>query len=45
MVEVIQGLFKQIQKESSLELSLTFTPGKSITTSRMKKGLLDVPYS
>ena len=29
MVEVIQELFKQIRKESSLELSLTFTTGKS----------------
>ena len=45
MVEVIQELFKQIRKESSLELSLTFTTGKSINTRRTMKGLLDVPYS
>ena len=41
MVEVIQELFKQIRKESSLELSLTFTTGKSINTRRTGKGLLD----
>ena len=45
MVEVIQELFKQIRKETSLELSLTFTTGKSINTRRTVKGLLDVPYS
>ena len=45
MVEVIQELFKQIRKESSLELPLTFTSGKSINTRRMVKGLLDIPYS
>ena len=45
MVEVIQELFKQIGKELSLELSLTFTTGKSINTRRTVKGLLDVPYS
>ena len=43
VVEVIQVLFKQIRKESSLELSLTFTTGKSINTRRTVKGLLDVP--
>ena len=45
IVEVLQELFKQIRKESSLELSLTFTTGKSISTRRTVKGLLDVPYS
>ena len=45
IVEVIQELFKQIRKESSLELSLTFTTGKSKNTRRTFKGLLDVPYS
>ena len=45
MVEVIQELFKQIRKESSLELSLTFTTGKSISTRRAVKGFLDVPCS
>ena len=45
MVEVIQELFKQIRKEPSLELSLTFTTGKSINTRRTVKGLLDLPYS
>ena len=45
IVEVIQELFKQIRKESSLELSLTFTTGKSKNTRRTIKGLLDVPYS
>ena len=45
IVEVIQELFKQIRKESSLELSLTFTTGKLINTRRVVKGLLDVPYS
>ena len=45
MVEVIHELFKQIRKESSLELSLTFTTGKSINTKRTVKGLWDVPYS
>ena len=45
MVEVIQELFKQIRKEPSLELSLTFATGKSINTRRTVKVLLDVPYS
>ena len=45
IVEVIQELFKQIRKESSLELSLTFTTGKLINTRRVVKGLLDVLYS
>ena len=45
MVEVVQESFKQIRKESSLELSLTFTTGKSINTRRTVKRLLDVPYS
>ena len=45
MVEVIRELFKQKRKESFLELSLTFTTGKSINTRRTGKGLLDVPYS
>ena len=45
MVEVIQELFKPIRKESSLELSLTFTTSKSIKTRRTVKALLDVPYS
>ena len=45
MVEVIQELFKQIRKESSLELSPTFTTGKSISTRRAVKGFLDVPCS
>ena len=45
VVEVIQELFKQIRKESSLELSLTFTTCKTINTRRKVKGLLDVPYS
>ena len=45
MVEVVQELFKQIRKESSLELSLTFTTGKSINTRRTVKRLLDVPFS
>ena len=40
MVEVFQLLFKQIRKESSLELSLIFTTGKSINTWRTVKGLL-----
>ena len=31
IVEVIQELFKPIRRESSLELSLTFTIGKSKT--------------
>ena len=44
-VEVIQELFKQFREESSLELSLTFTIGKSITTRRTIIELLDVPYS
>ena len=42
---IIQELFKQTRKESSLELSLIFTTGKSINTGRTVKGLLDVPYS
>ena len=42
MVEVIQELFKQIRKESYLELSLTFTTGKPISTRREVKGFLDV---
>ena len=45
MVEVIQELFKQVRKESSLELSLTFATGKSINTRRTVKVLSDVPYS
>ena len=45
IVEVFQELFKQIRKESSLELSLTFTTGKLINTRRVVKGLLDVTYS
>ena len=45
LVEVIQKLFKQIPKKSSLEVSLTFTAGKSINTRRTVKGLLDVPCS
>ena len=45
MVEELRKLFKQIRKESSLELSLTFTTGKSINTRRTVKGLLDVPYN
>ena len=42
---IILELFKQTRKESSLELSLIFTTGKSINTGRTVKGLLDVPYS
>ena len=45
VVEVIQKLFKQIRKESSLQLSVTFTTCKTINTRRKVKGLLDVPYS
>ena len=45
MVEVIQDWFKQIRKESSLQLCLTFTTGKSINTRRTVKVPLDVPYS
>ena len=45
IVEVIQDLFKQIRKESALELCLTFTSGKLINTRRVVKGLLYVPYS
>ena len=45
IVGVIQELFKQIRKESSLELSLTFTTGKLRNTRRVVKGLLDVPHS
>ena len=45
MVEVFRELFKQIRKESSLELSLIFTTCKLINTRRTVKGLLDVPYS
>ena len=45
MGEVIQELFKQIRKESSLEPSLSFTTGKSINTRRTVKGLLDVPFT
>ena len=45
IVEVIQELFKQIRKESSLELSPTFPTGKLINTRWVVKGLLDVPYS
>ena len=45
IVEVFQELFKQSRKESSLELSLTFTTGELINTRRVVKGLLDVPYS
>ena len=45
MVEVIQELFKQIRKDSSLELSLTFATGGSKNTKRAVEGLLDVSYS
>ena len=42
---VIQELFKHFRKESSLELSPTFTTGKSINNRRTVERLLDVPYS
>ena len=48
MVEVIHSRVvsaNQIRKESSLELSQTFTTRKSINTRRTVKRLPDVPYS